>query len=61
MNPVYIGDGIYLQQDQEDPTYLILTTSSHLLQDADATVFLEVRELQSLMQHIKTFLQKEGF
>ena len=61
MNPVYIGDGIYLQQDQEDPTRLILTTGSHLLEDADATVFLEVRELKSLMQYVGAFLQKEGF
>lgn len=61
MNPVYIGDGIYLQQDQEDPTRLILTTNSHLLEDADAVVYLEIEELQSLMQYIGAFLQKEGF
>ena len=59
MNPIYIGDGIYCQVDTQDPTRLILTTGTHLTSMADNVIYIEVRELKSLMQYVGAFLQKE--
>jgi len=54
--PQYIGDGIYIQVNESDPSQLILTTGSHILDDADNTVFIEIREARSLQNYLTTFL-----
>lgn len=54
----YIGDGIYVQVDEQDHTRLILTTNSHKLEDADAVIYLEVIELRALKKFIDRFLEQ---
>jgi hypothetical protein len=53
--PRYIGDGVYIQVDSEDPTRLILTTGSHKLKDADNVVYLELDPIMGLVGFIKEF------
>ena len=58
MDPQYIGDGIYIQIDEEDPSRLIITTGSHKLGDADAVIYVELRELRTLRNYIHDFLER---
>ena len=57
MNPQYIGDGIYIQIDEDDPSRLIITTGSHKLGDADAVIYAEIKELKALRIYIHDFLE----
>lgn len=57
ISPAYVGDGIYIQSDPEDPTRLILTTNSHKLIDADAVIYLEASQALYLSRVFSTFFQ----
>lgn len=45
-NPMYLGDGVYVQKTLE---YVILTTGSHSLNEAGDVVYLEPEVLQTFM------------
>lgn len=51
-NPQYLGDGVYISYDKQ-ANGLVLTTTSHLLQEADNIIFLEEPVVQALLNYIK--------
>jgi hypothetical protein len=59
IKPIYIGDGVYAQVDITDPTRIILTTGTHKLDDADATIYLEQREMIAVRDFINLVLGEE--
>jgi hypothetical protein len=58
MEPQYIGDGVYIQEDKEDPTRLILTTGSHILTDADNVIYLEQREARNIAMYVNKWIME---
>lgn len=55
-NAQYVGDGIYIQIDDQDPTHLVLTTGTHIIEEAATVVFIEPSEIRFLMAYMKDFL-----
>ena len=53
--PRYLGDGVYAQVDNEDPTRIILTTGSHVLTDADNVIYLEPEVMKGVAKYIHDF------
>jgi hypothetical protein len=41
IKPRYLGDGVYAQMDNICREYVILTTDSHILENAQNTIYLE--------------------
>ena len=54
--PQYLGDGIYIQVNESDPSQLIITTGSHILDDADNTVYVDLGEARMLKKYLSDFL-----
>jgi len=55
IQPRYLGDGVYVQVDAEDPSRIILTTGSHVLTDADNVIYFEPEVMKGLQQFIHDF------
>jgi hypothetical protein len=53
-NAQYLGDEVYVQEDSDDPSQIILTTGSHELGDSDNIIFLENCVIQSLYKWLQS-------
>lgn len=49
--PVYLGDGVYAQWNAVDS--LVLTTGTHLVESADAVIFLDHHTVLALQNYIE--------
>jgi len=57
IEPLYLGDGVYVQPNPHDPVSLIVTTGSHLLHQADNTIYMELPALEALHQYVERWKQ----
>lgn len=48
--PAYLGDGIYAQWDKDNN--FILTTGSHIIKNAGATIYFGSLELSALLSYL---------
>lgn len=60
MKPEYLGDGAYVQPHPHDPMSVILTTGSHLLPEADNTIYLEMSCIDGLIRYLTEFKKLIG-
>lgn len=49
-DPEYLGDAVYVQSPPYDLSTIILTTTSHLLPNADNTIYLEAQVVLNLVR-----------
>lgn len=48
--PIYLGDGAYVQFDEFGT--LIITTNTHIIKEADNAIYLEPAEVQNLIKYL---------
>jgi len=46
IEPQYLGDGVYVQNDDKD---IVLTTGSHVINDANQVIYLEPEVIVQLL------------
>lgn len=51
--PEYLGDSVYAQGDAGFPGSLVLTTDSHLMDDAGNTIILEPEVVLAFLRYVK--------
>ena len=56
LQPRYLGDGVYVQVDAEDPTRIIVTTGG-IMPDADNVVYLELSVMMGLKRFISNYVE----
>jgi hypothetical protein len=50
MKPTYLGDGVYISEHQRECTMLVLTTGSHILEEAQNVIYLEPEVALALLK-----------
>lgn len=55
MEPLYLGDGVYVKPHPADPTAVILTTGHHLNSKADNVIVLEEGIIDGLTAYLQRF------
>jgi len=53
MEPLYLGDGVYVQPNPHDAVSLILTTGSHNLRRAEHAIYMELSALEALHAYVE--------